>query len=853
MKSSLYSPALAATVSVASAAQVDWTVGMRMHAFMTKATQCPETYADAAANSTYLPVFSTDKTVVAGAEQPSNAGRTFYFTNGFHTTAGERWDSATRTGIQNAEPVAAGGGCWSISDDQGATVTTTPCTYADNQTFWVEAWRAPAASGPFQIVKQGLDRLAVPANAGDAIGWAESDDVSAFCFYEADSGSVVRSSEARAADRASTIAGAEMPTGPVDLIELPGCMADDVTYAPRSMDCLVAKTANTVPSNCSATPQSRECVLHLFPAFCGDLPKTAGPNATQFVGDDAIEGCLRRVSQGPCVANPAGAACLSGLFPGIVFATGPPPSQSASQRLRRSYPRTSLHRRHELLLHGRQNARDPLFGDPNESWLPAEDQFWVGFAKSIINSAVDFVTHFDDDLREFQVTLCHGMVAIVDALKGDLAPRVKKGCDTLWRLHTGEAVPSLKYQGDLEKAGGVTAEVVQILAPVADAVEAAKALGAGKYLPDLLGKFAPKAVEGGQVLEAASADGGKAVRIYKKGPKGDPEVFKTTKDEKVALEDIENNGFLNCEKIARGARKKRQGSLLGDLSDLDLSCDFSTFADNVDEGRANYDSDSGSDSESDSDWEYEPPAAIPAHVKAEGLTAEESTLLADLKSKWDGSRTGERYMPEFADPDLQSFRTRIEATTDVAERKKVVRDFAAKYKLTRSEIGAFKAWADLYEIHDNALKSAAAKIPPFKGLVRRTTALDDATMTMLTDFESGIISKGDKGVYEIRDLVSNVQSLGLGSSGEPPRKFLASSAGLTEKTWFGGDKMFVIQSESGMYISPGVFDADELYEVDFLDGVSGRMKLLGYDGTTENGVTTPTVFYFQNLPPASQS
>lgn len=63
--------------------------------------------------------------------------------------------------------------------------------------------------------------------------------------------------------------------------------------------------------------------------------------------------------------------------------------------------------------------------------------------------------------------------------------------------------------------------------------------------------------------------------------------------------------------------------------------------------------------------------------------------------------------------------------------------------------------------------------------------------------------------------------------------------------------MFVIQSESGMYISPGVFDADELYEVDFLDGVSGRMKLLGYDGTTENGVTTPTVFYFQNLPPVS--
>uniref|UniRef100_L2G109 Uncharacterized protein n=1 Tax=Colletotrichum fructicola (strain Nara gc5) TaxID=1213859 RepID=L2G109_COLFN len=757
----------------------------------------------------------------------------------------------------NAEPVAAGGGCWSISDNQGATITTTPCTYADNQTFWVEAWRAPAASGPFQIVKQGLDRLAVPANAGDAIGWAESDDESAFCFYEADSGSVVRSSEARAEDRASTIAAT--PAGPVDLIELPGCMVDDVTYAPRSMDCLVAKTANTVPSNCSATPQSRECVLHLFPAFCGDLPKTAGPNFTQVVGDDAIEGCLRRVSQGPCVANPAGAACLSGLFPGIVFATGPPPSQSASQRLRRSYPRTSLHRSHELLLHGRQNAKDPLFGDPNESWLPAEDQFWVGFAKSIINSAVDFVTHFDDDLREFQVTLCHGMVAIVDALKGDLAPRVKKGCDTLWRLHTGEAVPSLKYQGDLEKAGGVTAEVgvtgelVQILAPVADAVEAAKALGAGKYLPDLLGKFVPKAVEGGQVLEAASADGGKAVRIYKKGPKGDPEVFKTTKDEKVALEDIENNGFLNCEKIARGARKKRQGSLLGDLSDLDLSCDFSTFADNVDEGRANYDSDSGSDSESDSDWEYEPPAAIPAHVKAEGLTAEESTLLADLKSKWDGSRTGERYMPDFADPDLQSFRTRIEATTDVAERKKIVRDFAAKYKLTRSEIGAFKAWADLYEIHDSALKSAAAKIPPFKGLVRRTTALDDATMTMLTDFESGIISKGDKGVYEIRDLVSNVQSLGLGSSGEPPRKFLASSAGLTEKTWFGGDKMFVIQSESGMYISPGVFDADELYEVDFLDGVSGRMKLLGYDGTTENGVTTPTVFYFQNLPPASQS
>ncbi|POS78075.1 hypothetical protein DHEL01_v203528 [Diaporthe helianthi] len=825
---------------------------MRMHAFMTKAKQCPESYADAAANATYLAVFSTDKSVVGGAKQPENAGKTFYLTNGFNTAAGERWDMATRTGIQNAEPAATGGGCWSISDDQGATVTPAPCTYADNQTFWVEAWRAPAASGPFQILKQGLDRLTEPANEGDAIGWAEpagADDESAFCLYEADSGNVVRSSEARAGDRASTIAGASIPEGPVDLIELPGCMADDITYAPRSMDCLVAKTANTVPSNCSSTtPQSRECVLHLFPAFCGDLPKTAASNFT-LTGDDAIEACLRRVSQGPCVANPAGAACLSGLFPGIVFATGPPTPQSSSQRLRRSYwrrPSTS----HELLLplRGRQNARDPLFGDPNESWLPAEDQFWIGFAKSIINSAVDFVTHFDDDLREFQVTLCHGMVAVVDALKDDLAPRVKKGCDTLWRLHTGEAVPHLEYQGDLEKAGGMTGEVVQILAPVADAVGAAKALGAGKYLPNLLRRFAPKAVQGGEVLEAASADGsGKTVRIYKKGPNGEPELFKTTKDEKIALQDIENNGFLNCEKIARGARRKRQGSLAGDLSDLDLSCDFSTFSDNLDEGRVNYDSDPGSDS--DSDWEYEPPAVIAAHVKAEGLTADESTLLAGLKSNLDGSRAGELYMPDFADPDLQSFRARIEATNAVAERKKIVRDFAAKYKLTRSEIGALKAWSDLYEIHDNALKSAAAKLPPFKGLVGRTTALDDATMTMLTNFESGIISKGDKGVYEIRDLVTNVQSLILGTSGEPPRKFMASSAGLSGKTWFGGDKFFVIQSESGMYISPGVFDAEELYEVDFLDGVSGRMKLLGYDGLTENGVTVPTVFYFQNLPP----
>jgi hypothetical protein len=126
---------------------------------------------------------------------------------------------------------------------------------------------------------------------------------------------------------------------------LPGCSVGNSFY-PNSIDCAIAKAVNGMPSECESDPQAGVCILYLFAAFCGDSPS---------MNADTIEYCLRRVGLGPCIANPGGAACLSGQFAGIQFVVGGG-NTSTSKR----------------------DNSDPLFGNQGESLVPAEDSFWIG-------------------------------------------------------------------------------------------------------------------------------------------------------------------------------------------------------------------------------------------------------------------------------------------------------------------------------------------------------------------------------------------------------------------------------------------------------------------------------------------
>lgn len=144
------------------------------------------------------------------------------------------------------------------------------------------------------------------------------------------------------------------PSSPSTDSSLPGCGIDgDPNLV--SDDCILAKTLNAMPAGCDSNPDTRECILHLFPAFCIDLYSVR----MGLPAESELEYCLRRIALGPCVANPSGAACRSGLFPGIAF-VGDSGGHSPGRRA--------------------VSARDdmgPLFG-PTSNHIPEEDSFWIG-------------------------------------------------------------------------------------------------------------------------------------------------------------------------------------------------------------------------------------------------------------------------------------------------------------------------------------------------------------------------------------------------------------------------------------------------------------------------------------------
>lgn len=187
-----------------------------------------------------------------------------------------------------------------------------------------------------------------------------------FCIYDSDSGRPVALPTSGPSyfnpKILTNLTGAALPgsDNPQPEFALPGCSGESPLGESPPVDCLIARAVNGMPADCAANPGKRACVLHLVAAFCFDIPlwRAVGDHSAQ------VEACFRSVALGPCVANPGGAACISGQFAGIAeFGRGGSPggrqnTSMTSQVLRRADP-------------------GPLFSDePNQ--LPAEDQFFVG-------------------------------------------------------------------------------------------------------------------------------------------------------------------------------------------------------------------------------------------------------------------------------------------------------------------------------------------------------------------------------------------------------------------------------------------------------------------------------------------
>ena len=218
---------------------------------------------------------------------------------------------------------------------------------------------------PGYIFTADLSAIVGPGQDGGALTFAASSSYGA-CVYDVQSGYfVVASADTHVQTQQLTnLTGVAIPGNqqPLPPTSLPGCSVGDSFY-PNGIDCAIAKVVNGMPPECESDPQARTCILNMFPAFCGDLPSIrAGSKAF----DTDIEYCLRRVALGPCVANPSGAACLSGQFAGIQFVVGGGNSSSLK----------------------RDASSDPLFGNQGQDLVPVEDQFWIGKRRYLVIRAL---------------------------------------------------------------------------------------------------------------------------------------------------------------------------------------------------------------------------------------------------------------------------------------------------------------------------------------------------------------------------------------------------------------------------------------------------------------------------------
>ncbi|KAJ0115348.1 hypothetical protein J7T55_012626 [Diaporthe amygdali] len=693
----------------------------------------------------------------------------------------------------------------------------------DTQNIWqltlLTAKVALEGGSPFAIFASSLDALDRPGTSGDPLTFSPSTK-SGFCAYADDSGKLVVQPtktplyfpQAQVTNLTASSFGKTPPTSDVAIpqcnfaVSGNGSMIDSL----GSADCIVARAFATIPSGCDANPSNKTCILHLWSAFCLDLPEVRnGLNAS-----DALEICVRKISQGPCVANPSGAACASGLFAGIQYVGGVGGGGSGSGSSSSK----------------RQTANDPLFGNP-ESNIPLEDQFWMGVMKNIINQAIGaFKFLATPQMKELQVT-CMGMSHLTSVFEASLGKTIRDGCRDAFKAF--DSIHELSYDNDIEKAGSVFADVVSLLSVVADVARAARAVGAVDMVLAKFGKATATIGEGkGLMLEAK--EGENTVQIFRDGGDGKPKLLYTDSDVAAMEKSIEEGGFDNCKVCVEGGGAK-----------LTLEAPESVWNDQK-----------GLTTEIGT-TEAIPLAerTIAALSSTAGITAEETKIITTMSesfAKWyaEGQSIS-------ANVDEMSSLL-LEASKNQADWVKISSATTKLYGLSSQETSALRTWAQFYYIWPD-FEPAITKLPAATGLVIRSTDLEASTVTMLNKLEAGTISKGTPGIYEVSDLVVNVNS-GMTEDGDLIRKVMATTLNLGDGMFTTTkDYLLMINSKTGRYLAPVA--NSEYRETDFVQGIAGKFKLIGRQelngGEAAKAAGKPGpygVYYFEEIEaPASTS
>ncbi|OHE97095.1 hypothetical protein CORC01_07536 [Colletotrichum orchidophilum] len=808
---------------------VEWTLGMPVNFFATAEGQpCAASFQNAKSDATnFTPVQSSPSTVMVGGTA-ADLATTFYLTNGILAASKPFTDA---TGIRVAAG-GSGGGCW---DTSSGTLQVSACNLTKTQTFYVGI---PGDNQPFYIFTSSLAVLDKPATAGDALTLNPAAHTQ-FCAYSKDTGKLVVAPanatmyypQAQLTNLTSLSFG---PTAPQSEGDVPECRFADqgntsafMLESMGSTDCIVARSFATIPGVCGSNPSNKTCILHLWPAFCLDLPEVrAGANAS-----DALEVCVKKISQGPCIANPSGAACASNLFAGIQYAGGIGGGGGSSGST----------------VSKRQTSNDPLFGNP-QSDSPLEDQFWMGVMKNVINSAIGaFKFVATPHIQELRVT-CMGMTHLTRIFEASLGETIRKGCIDAFRTFDG--IHELTYDNDIEKAGSILADVVGLLSLVKDVATAAKAVGAVDAVLAKFGKTAATVGKGkGLMLEAK--EGENTVQIFRDTGDGKPKLLYTDSDVAAMEKSIEEGGeysamptpqpgFENCKVCIEGgvAKVRRQKGIFRKLccflSPQTLEAPESVWNDRVDLGPGP----SGANLPANS--------VIAALSETAALTADEKTLMTTMSEGFANWYTKGQTVSANVD-EISS--VLLEARKNARDWGKIASATSKAYGLSDMENWALETWIKWYNINPE-LDSALSKLPAATGLVIRSTDLNAATVNMLNKLESGVISKGTPGIYEVQDLVLNAFTQGGGGR---LRKIMSTTLNLGDGMFTTtADYLFVINSKSGRYIE--AVANSEYRETSFVQGISGKFKLIGKqelnggEAAKAAGLSGPyAVYYFDEI------
>lgn len=192
----------------------------------------------------------------------------------------------------------------------------------------------------------------------------------------------------------------------------------------------------------------------------------------------------------------------------------------------------------------------------------------------------------------------------------------------------------------------------------------------------------------------------------------------------------------------------------------------------------------------------------------------------------------------------------LEAYKNSADWPNIATATSKAYGLSNQETWALKTWIIYYYINPE-FENAIAKLPAATGLVIRSTDLDVNTVKMLNNLESGLTSKGQPGVYEVQDLVLNINTPTY--DGNEVRKIMATTLNLGDGMFTTTkDYLFMIDSKSGRFITPVA--NSEYRETVFVQGVSGKFKLIGRQelngGETAKAAGKPGpygVYYFEEV------